>query len=192
MSGPEAKSLTRRSLLAGSGAALGLALTPAALWARARAPGAPAPDPILAAVCALVIPATDTPGALEVGVPAFVEVASAHGISGAGAGTWARVRAALDARAGGSFAALAPAARHDVLAEFDAAAFAGGTHVPPPGDPLADWRIVKTLIVVGYYTSQPGATEELRYEFVPGRYDADIPFPRDGRALMNDWWGNTY
>jgi len=34
----------------------------------------------------------------------------------------------------------------------------------------------KELTVAGYYTSEIGATEELRWSAVPGRFDADIPF----------------
>ena len=56
---------------------------------------------------------------------------------------------------------------------------------PGAGQPKAEvpfWRTMKELTLVGYYTSEPGATEELRYEQVPGRYEGCIPFSRVGRT----------
>ena len=44
------------------------------------------------------------------------------------------------------------------------------------------FRMMKELTILGYYTSQPGATKELRYVQVPGRYDGCVPFPATGRA----------
>lgn len=40
----------------------------------------------------------------------------------------------------------------------------------------------KELTLLGYFTSEPGATEVLRYEAVPGRYDGCIPFEEVGRT----------
>jgi hypothetical protein len=41
---------------------------------------------------------------------------------------------------------------------------------------------MKELTLVGYYTSEPGATQELRHEPVPGRYQACVPLSEIGRA----------
>lgn len=46
----------------------------------------------------------------------------------------------------------------------------------------AFWPTFKRLVLVGYYTSEAGATEELRYEAVPGRYDGCLPVAEVGRA----------
>ena len=75
---------------------------------------------------------------------------------------------------------------------------AGETPLPPEleadsirwiwGEPAAEraerpfWRTLKELTLVGYYTSEPGATQELRYEAVPGRYEGCIPFSQIGRT----------
>ncbi|MEM1118697.1 MAG: gluconate 2-dehydrogenase subunit 3 family protein, partial [Bacteroidota bacterium] len=37
------------------------------------------------------------------------------------------------------------------------------------------YRQLKELTVAGYYTSEVGATQELQWLAVPGRYDADVP-----------------
>jgi gluconate 2-dehydrogenase gamma chain len=44
------------------------------------------------------------------------------------------------------------------------------------------FRTMKELTIVGYYTSEVGATVELRHEAVPGRYDGCVPFAEIGRA----------
>lgn len=149
-----------------------------------------------------MIPATDTPSATQVRVPEFVLLAVAHRLAGAQPGAVPRLGVELDRRAGRAFLALNTRRRHAVLEELDAEAYSPlgrGLAVDAPARPglasgrdLADWRALKKLILIGYYTSEPGATRELRYEFVPGRYDADVPYVRGTRALMNDWWGNVF
>ena len=44
------------------------------------------------------------------------------------------------------------------------------------------FRTMKELTLLGYYTSQVGATKELRYVQVPGRFDGCVPFTTIGRA----------
>ena len=44
------------------------------------------------------------------------------------------------------------------------------------------FRTMKELTILGYYTSQPGATQELRYVQVPGRFEGCVPLAKDGRA----------
>lgn len=44
------------------------------------------------------------------------------------------------------------------------------------------FRTMKELTVVGYYTSEVGATVELRHEAVPGRYEGCVPFSQIGRT----------
>jgi hypothetical protein len=44
------------------------------------------------------------------------------------------------------------------------------------------YRQLKELTVAGYYTSEAGATEELQYNAVMGRYDPDVPLAEIGRA----------
>jgi hypothetical protein len=45
------------------------------------------------------------------------------------------------------------------------------------GDP--HWfRTIKELTVLGYYTSEIGATQELRHVSVPGRFEGCVPVGR--------------
>ena len=75
----------------------------------------------------------------------------------------------------------APAERRAAaLAAIDSEAFASRDSVSP-------WKPLKALILTGYYTSEAGASQELRYELVPGRYDPDIPLAPTDRAWSSDW-----
>lgn len=173
MAGP----ITRRDALAGAIAALGIAAHPGTIWA-AVAAAAVETDPRLDRVVDVVIPATDTPGAASVGVGAFVLLALRHADGvGAHGDEWKRFGATLQA-AGFDHADLLR--QHAILTSFDQATFATRESTSP-------WRVLKPLIITGYYTSEVGGAHELRYDLVPGRFDPDIPVGPDFRALSNDW-----
>ena len=73
-----------------------------------------------------------------------------------------------------------------------------GESATPPGDlrpdttrraapaaapaPAPFFRTMKELTLLGYYTSEAGATRELRYVQVPGRYEGCVPLTPDARA----------
>lgn len=44
------------------------------------------------------------------------------------------------------------------------------------------FSMIKQLTIWGYFTSEPGATMALRYNPVPGRYDACIPYKAGDKA----------
>ncbi len=197
----------------------------------------------LAALVDRILPATDTPGAVDAGVPQFIDKMLAEWYAPEERDQFLAWLDGLDAQAeGGSVAALDDEARTAFVAALDAQTFgpaepvaeaeetldedvagvategtsaieeeaenevagmqgdlgeaqsdsAGadtqeiatgegtvttGGEAPPPA-----YRQLKELTLAGYYTSEPGATEELRWEAAPGRYDADVPFSEIGRA----------
>jgi hypothetical protein len=183
--------LGRRRILAAGVAGAVTAVAPRAIWAAVAAGATPAVAPahqeLLRIVCDLVIPATDTPGAVAAGVPAFVLVGLAHGLAGehqmepaGGLALLERLEADLNRRAGGRFTLLSRARQTAILTELDRAAYA-------QGNDAAEWRLMKSLIMTGYYTSEIGGSKELRYELVPGRWDPDLPLARDNQAWSSDW-----
>ena len=136
----------------------------------------------LAAVCGLIIPLTDTPGALEAGVPAFIEDMYAHWMLAAERASLLAGLAELDAAAtkahGADFAAATGAQQAALLGAARAAA-AGyqsrgfGARLADPGAPF--FFKMRDLVTLGYFTSEVGVSAELAYVPVPGRWDADIP-----------------
>ena len=172
-------SFSRREALRHALAGLGLALTPEALWAKVEA-ASPEHDKVLGSVCDIVIPGTQTPGALAAGVPDFVHLCLRHADGETLQGDeWRRVAGHLDAR---NFSALDASARRAMLTQIDNAAFAAN-----PDAIGKAWRAVKLLIVTGYYTSEPGGAQELHYDLVPGRFDPDVKVTPGYAELSNDW-----
>lgn len=55
-----------------------------------------------------------------------------------------------------------------------------------PEQPNHYFRMVKELTLLGFFTSEPGATKALRYLPVPGKYDGDVPYKKGDRA-----WATT-
>jgi len=147
-----------------------------------------------------VLPRTTTPGAGDVGVGDFVILALAHGldqsrapVASASVPALARflrrdgslrqldwLEAELDRRAKGDFLRAPLGVRTAILTRLDAEAFAPATQDDP-------WKTIKGLILTGYYTSEVGGSQELRYELVPGRWDPDVPLAPDARAFSSDW-----
>lgn len=136
----------------------------------------------------LVIPATDTPGASAAGVGAFVLLALDRGMGDLQPVMLERVRAALDASAGGDFMKASPDRQVAVLTAFDLAAYAGAR--PAAETPAFAWRRIKSAICGGYYTSEIGASKELVYEPVPGGF-RNIRLTPDFRLRSNDGLGGA-
>lgn len=155
---------------------------------------------LLKDVSQIVIPRTVTAGAGDVGAGDFVILALAHGLEKSRVplplsapvslllhrrtdGSLDHVRwleEALDRGSGGDWFKAAADRRSAALSELDSAAFAEGVKDHP-------WRTVKGLILTGYYTSQVGGAQELRFELVPGRFDPDLPVTPETRAYSSDW-----
>lgn len=49
-------------------------------------------------------------------------------------------------------------------------------------DPSHYFRMMKQLTLLGFFTSEVGATKALRYLPVPGRYDGDVPYKKGDKA----------
>lgn len=169
-----------------------------AAWA-APAPAGRALTPphmrFLTAFCDTIIPATDTPGALVAGVPAFIDRIA---LRASDAAQIAALRASieglermLDTAAGQPFAAAAAPMRHGVLAQVDAVAMAGrkDCRVPAASADDADgaiYRLLKAITVWGFYTSEAGGSQDLRFELVPGGYEPDIELAANWRNYCNE------
>lgn len=136
-------------------------------------------------VCDLVIPATDTPGALAAGVPGFIDRMLGEWASPdtrkrfeqgfEGIDTLARQRHSAP------FTRCPEGQQFELLLELDHAAFEKGA---------ADsfFRDLKQLILFGYYSSELGATVELNYDRIPGAYVGCNPMTPDTRAWATTGW----
>ena len=115
-----------------------------------------------------IIPRTDTPGARDAGVHRFVDTMLAEYYTSAERDRFIAGLADVQQRArqSGNLTTTLEQLDRETHAQREPAFF----------------RMMKELTLLGYYTSQPGATKELRYIQVPGRYDGCVPFPANGRG----------
>ena len=175
--------LNRRALLLGAVFLVGgaAALTRFARESAASGEAGPVFSPdqfaLLEQIADTMIPPSDTPGALDAGVPEFVRQMLAEWGSHE---THAQILGVLDAiekqawnRFGAPFLALPAERRLDVMRTVDAESLARQ-------DPA--YGKFKWLVLVGYYQSEAGATQELRYELVPGAWRSCLPLAEVGRA----------
>ncbi|MBK6277995.1 MAG: gluconate 2-dehydrogenase subunit 3 family protein [Gammaproteobacteria bacterium] len=142
----------------------------------------------------MIVPATDTPGALEAGVPAFIEAMVADWYTDTERTIFVQGLAALDQASrtahGKSFVAADEAQRTALLsaAEQDAARYVS----PLPGGALGGmsklvdehtpfFTKLKELTVIGYFSSEVGATKFMIYEPMPMRFDGDLDYAELGR-----------
>lgn len=128
----------------------------------------------------IIIPETDTLGALAVGVPLLMDKFQ-H--------TWASktsqdnhrlalsiISTELNKLATQDFLTMTGEQQVEILSELDKQAYSSNKNYSRA------YRSIKRLMARFYYLSEVGATKELRYEAVPGRWEACVPFEKIGRT----------
>lgn len=135
-----------------------------------------------------IIPPTDVPGAKATGIGEFLAMMIADCYDADdrqsirdGIG---RLAAAYTDRFGGEFVTGSPANRTTLLDDLDREQRRHHETLPPDAPPHY-FRVLKELTILGYFSSEIGATEALRYAEVPGGYDGDAPYTRGDRAWFN-------
>jgi len=133
---------------------------------------------LVSALAQTIIPKTDTAGAIEAGVPAVIQSLFTDWADDNHRTFW---RAGLDEleqnfikSAGQPFAKMPASQQANVLKKYDARAYA-------EADFDEFYKVLKSTVSTAYYMSEPGATEELAYESVPGEWRGCVPlseFPK--------------
>ncbi|MEM7327720.1 MAG: gluconate 2-dehydrogenase subunit 3 family protein [Pseudomonadota bacterium] len=133
---------------------------------------------LIAAVAQTIIPMTETAGAVQAGVPVTLQNLATDWGNAEFQQYWrdglTALGTALTSEGGDSFTSLSPSERETALSAYDAGVFAGTTED-------GFYRDFKATVVQAYYMSEPGATEELAYEPVPGEWIGCVPlsdFPK--------------
>lgn len=137
----------------------------------------PQQNETVATIAELIIPKTDTPGAREAGVPAFIDVLLADWAEDDQRKMFVAGLANVDERSRGhfgkDFVACTADQQTQVLTDLDA-------ELARLRDTKSDtsknfFQAMKWLTLTGYYTSEVGATTEQHYRVVPGRYEPCYP-----------------
>jgi hypothetical protein len=179
----DARAIDRREAIRRAALLAGVALSPrwltlaegAALPAQ-QAYLSPAQASIAAAIVDRIIPRTDTPGAADVGVPAFLDRLYGEFMSDAERQLLIKgltdVESAAKSTQKASFSSL-PADRQDEVLRSIAQA--------EEGREQGSFALLRSVTVLGYFTSEQVGRNVLHYDPVPGRYEACIPIEEVGR-----------
>ena len=139
---------------------------------------------IVTALADVILPADDTPAASELGVPEFIETMVDE--------VYSEVQQREFMEGLDKFSADY---RADIQSEFvdgnDTDKYDFTYHqnrLALEEDPASNpfFLSFKELTLLGYFTSEVGATEVLRYEAVPGVYDGCVPFEDIGKTWATD------
>ena len=131
---------------------------------------------LLTSIGDTILPATSgSPGAGEIHIGRFVVMMLSECHASADTGNVRAFLSELERQCGSKdgerFDELSSEERERRLVEFELR-----TNVVAPRPDWADgFKLVKQLVVTGYFTSEPGATQALRYDPVPGTYRGSIP-----------------
>jgi hypothetical protein len=132
-----------------------------------------------------ILPATSTPGAKAAEVGAFMAVMVADTYY---APQQAIFRTGLDSIEaecrrdyGVGYLAASAAQRTALLERLDREQHAY-MQSRGPDDPVHYFRLIKELSLQGYFTSEIGYTQAMRYLETPGRFDPCVPYEEGDRA----------
>ena len=121
-----------------------------------------------------VLPRTDTPGALDVEVPAFIDILFGDYMEPDQKETFRRGLSAVNKASRQAnkmpFVELASVEQDEVLkgiAESDKEFF----------------RLARTLIITGYFTSEEVMKNVLNYDFIPGMWKGCLPISETGNVV---------
>jgi len=140
-------------------------------------------------VADIIIPRTDTPGASDVGVPGFIDLMLGGVYPKSDRDRYltglAEFEAAARSEGQPGFTSLKPTQQVELVKKFHDAAVADERRRPRGEDdhPQRPFILMtKELTLLGFFTSQVGATQVLQYAAVPGSFHACIPLAQAGNG----------
>ncbi|MBC6698275.1 gluconate 2-dehydrogenase subunit 3 family protein [Hymenobacter puniceus] len=136
-----------------------------------------------------ILPATKTPGAKAANVGGFMAVMVRDCYAPKDQQIFLeglpKLEAAAQQKYSKDFLALDASQRTALLTALDTE-MKQYEKAKTPEQPNHYFRMFKELTLLGFFTSEPGATKALRYLPVPGKYDGDVPYKKGDRA-----WATT-
>ena len=143
---------------------------------------------LVAEIAEIIIPRTDTPGAKDVGVPAFIDTMLKDVYTQEDRDRYVTGLKAFDdaARTAHSkaFVDLSKPQQTELVKKFhDEAVAVELAYDPRPVNLQRPFILMtKELTLLGFFCSEPGATQVLQYVAVPGGYQACIPVAQAGNG----------
>jgi len=139
---------------------------------------------IVSEVAEIIIPKTDTPGAKDTGVPGFIDLMLNDCYTKEDQDRFLAGLTTLEEEAkkayGDSFIYCKPEQQVELVTKIHAAAVAESKENKEAKRPFI--LMAKELTLLGFFTSEPGATQVLQYIAVPGSYKGCIPLAEAGNG----------
>jgi gluconate 2-dehydrogenase gamma chain len=182
----DAWTMTRREAIRRTALMLGVAVTPSLLTgvmrAQAATPKRNAPAYLTAkqfetagAIAERILPKTDTPGARDVGVPAFIDLMYGKYMTPSEKRVFAsgldEVESGSTSANKRSFSSSSPAQQDALLTTIAKVA---------QDRENTFFHLMREMTLLGYFTSEPIGKNVLHYDPIPGRYDGCIPLSEVG------------
>ena len=178
----ETSILTRREAIRRAALLAGVALSPEWLWvvgcaqSAAKTYLAPAQAVTLAAAADRILPRTDTPGAADVGVAAFIDRLYGEFMTPAEQQLLTQGLQEIDTAAksahSSGFSTLSTTQQDAVLVTIATA--------QQDRDP-SSFALIRSATILGYFTSEQVGRNVLHYDPVPGAYNGCVPIDQVGR-----------
>ena len=135
-------------------------------------------------VAEIIIPKTDTPGAKDAGVPGFIDTMLKDCYKKEDQDRFIAGLTAFDEEAkkayGDSFIYCKPEQQVELVKKTHEAALKEMKENKEAKRPFI--LMAKELTLLGFFTSEPGATQVLQYVAVPGKYQGCIPLSEAGNG----------
>lgn len=140
---------------------------------------------LLDEIAETIIPATDVPGAKAAGVGSFMAMMVSDCYSEQNHKSFRegldKIRSDFKDTFDHSFTEAQPEERSRFLSNLETEVYSYN-ETKNNGDPEHYFRIMKELILLGYFTSEPGCTLARRYKQTPGYYEACTDYTKGEKA----------
>lgn len=142
---------------------------------------------LISQVAEIIIPKTDTPGAKDTGVPAFIDLMLKDVYEQIDSDRFLTGLTAFDEEAiksyGDPFIELDPEQQVELVKKVhDEAIAIDNKEQGSDGYERPFILMIKELTLLGFFTSEVGATQVLQYDPVPGEYKGCVPLEEIGKA----------
>lgn len=142
---------------------------------------------LLAEIGETIIPETSTPGAKAAKVEEFILVMMNDCYDEKSQKIFVDGLKAVNDKSNekykAAFTGIKPEERAELLTEIDKERIAYNKREnKKDGDGPHYFQLMKELVLMGYFTSEPGTTKALRYSKVPGRYEGCVPYKKGDKA----------
>ncbi|MEO5814759.1 MAG: gluconate 2-dehydrogenase subunit 3 family protein [Gemmatimonadaceae bacterium] len=156
--------------------------------AKRTAPFTAAEIALLDEIGETIIPTTDTPGAKAAAIGRFIAATATDCYDDASfaslRGGLTKIDTASRKKHGKTFMESTPAERTALANELEVEQRKYAKEKART-EPQHYFRLMKELTLIGYFTSEIGATKALRYVESPGSYDGNLPYKKGDRAFYN-------